>query len=308
MSQNKLRAAVVGLGNMGRHHARVYHELADVELVGLCDFSVDRANEYVSLYGGTAYTDLATMLESESVDVVTLAAPTSLHFELGKTILEAGCHLLVEKPIAVTVADADVLSQLAESKGLVLAVGHIERFNPAVIALKLVVRSGRLGAVRSLVLRRCGPMPPQIQDANVVIDLAVHDIDIATMLVGEAPVSLAANAGKSELLDRHDHAEILLKYPSASAMIQVNWITPKRVRNLTLTGSKGYAELDFIAKTVDVFIGNGEAESITVGDGEPLKSEVSHFLAAVRGQSELEISSSVGRDALASALEVLAVV
>ncbi|MDA1353110.1 MAG: Gfo/Idh/MocA family oxidoreductase [bacterium] len=308
MNQSELRAAVVGFGNMGRHHARVYHELPGVSLVALCDADLATVTNYSAQFGTTTYTDLTEMLAKESIDIVTLAAPTSLHFVLGKQLLEAGCHVLVEKPIAASIEDADALSALAESKGVVLAVGHIERFNPAVIALKDVVESGRLGDVRSLVLRRCGPMPPQIKDANVIIDLAVHDIDIATMLVGTSPVSVAAHAGRSQLSDRHDHAEILLTYPSASAMIQVNWITPKRVRNLTLTGSNGYAELDFIAKTVDVFIGTDEAEPIEVADEEALKTELKHFIAAVKGQETLEISSAVGRDALASALDVLAVV
>jgi UDP-N-acetylglucosamine 3-dehydrogenase len=308
MNKDKLRAAVVGLGNMGRHHVRNYHEMEDVELVAVCDSGQDRVDEFSCKFNCNPYTDLSTMLSEQAIDVVSLAAPTSLHYRLAKDILQAGCHVLIEKPIAESVKEADELTQIANDLNRVLAVGHIERFNPAVVALKGVLDSGELGQVNSLVLQRCGPMPMQIRDANVVIDLAVHDIDIATMLVGTPPLSVAAHAGQSQLQDRHDHAEILLKFPSSSAMIQVNWITPKRVRKLSLTGSKGYAELDFIGQTVEVFFPNNTSRSVPVGEVEPLRSELRHFLAAVRGHDDLLISSSVGRDALALALDVLAAV
>lgn len=319
---NKLKVAVVGLGNMGRHHVRNYSEIPEAELVAVCDQNQDRLKEFSTTYQVKGYQDLAEMIEGCDLDAVNITASTTHHYELAMLALSKGVHVLVEKPIAQTVEQANEMIALAKENQLILAVGHIERFNPAVQKLKSLLDSGDFGEVTSLIARRVGGFPTQIKDANVVIDLAVHDIDIFYYLLGKQPTEVLSHTGIALTKGREDHAEIFLKYGSQSGFIQVNWITPVRIRKLVITGTLGYIEVDYINQKIQaiksditreydidgnflVSFQDSKEMPVSFISEEPLKQELKHFLSVIRGETELIVSGEVGRDSLAVALDAL---
>ena len=178
---------------------------------------------------------------------MSVATPTITHRQIAGELLDAGRHVLVEKPIASTVEAAEELCARAAAQGVVLAVGHVERFNPAVQELKRRLDAGMLGAPLSLVARRVGNMPPQIKDADVIVDLAVHDIDIFRYLLGaDRPDEIFASAGRAIVTDRFDFADIVLRFGEVTCFLQVNWLTPVKIRALALTGTNGYAEVEYV--------------------------------------------------------------
>lgn len=316
----KLNVAVIGLGNMGRHHVRNFHEIESANLVAVCDLSIEKAQDFAKQFNCKAYSDVSNLLDSENLDAVSITASTSTHFKIAYEALEKGCHVFVEKPICDTVEDATALIKFAEEKQRVLMVGHIERFNPAVQKLKLMIEQGVLGKITSLISRRVGAFPPQIHDANVIIDLAVHDIDICNYLLNRSPDSVKGNAGKALIDGREDYAELFLTYGDQTAFIQVNWITPVRIRQLAITGTKGYAELNYITQDITFYKSNykdipgkyGEAsikfdetEKVVIDfdKKEPLKEELTHFITCINTNTVPLVSGDVGKEALAIALD-----
>lgn len=317
-----IQVAVIGLGNMGRHHVRHYAANAHAQLTAVFDVNKERAEQFATEYHCNAYTDLDTLLSSETLDAVTIAAPTSLHFEIAKKVLNKGIHVLIEKPIADTVEKAQALIDLAKQKGVCLMVGHIERLNPAVQKLKTMISAGQLGEIVSLISRRVGTFPPQIQDANVVIDLAVHDIDIFAFLLDKQPDHVYGHRVRALIKSREDHANLFLTYPKTSGLIQVNWVSPVRIRSLSVNGTKGYADLNFLTGSLDFYpsrytyesdstgkeavkFENTEKESMAVEKYDQLAKEIDLFLTAVRTKTPPPVTGEMGRDALAVALKAL---
>ncbi len=301
--QSTLRAAVLGVGLMGANHARLYGEIDNVELVAIADQG-DELTALAERFGATGYSDHNELLERERPDIVSVAVPTSAHLEIAGAALRAGCHVLVEKPIAATSSQGEELARLAEATGRILAVGHIERFNPAVRRLHALIDEGAIGRVTSCLARRVGVMPPRVRDADIVIDLAVHDIDVFGYLLGSYPERVRATGGRAWLSDRTDHAEILLDYGSVGAFIQVNWQTPVRIRTLAVTGESGYCELNYVTQellhyrtpdpgpvgTFEEFVrryGESKAELLATVRAEPLRLEIEGFLDAVRGDGSI---------------------
>ncbi|MGB2873852.1 MAG: Gfo/Idh/MocA family oxidoreductase [Gaiellaceae bacterium] len=311
--QAKVPVAVVGAGNMGRHHARNYHDLPDAELRAVVDVDGARAQEVADQFGVPAFTDVETMLELvPELVAASVAVPTTAHSRSAGTLIEAGKHVLVEKPIASTIEETDRLIRLAEKHSVVLAVGHVERFNPVVRELKRLIASGRMGSVLSLIARRVGVMPPQVKDANVIVDLAVHDIDIFRYLLdGAEPDELYCNAGQAVATDRFDFAEILLRCGPTACFLQVNWLTPVKIRSLAVTGTDGYAELEYVTQRLDFYpartpgatqsfadveaLSEQEPEHIDFRHEEPLTRELKEFLKAARGEPAETVSGSEAR-------------
>jgi UDP-N-acetylglucosamine 3-dehydrogenase len=298
-----LPVAVVGAGNMGRHHARNYARLEDASLRAIVDRDLERARSLADRYGAAAFTDVEEMLRA-TPDVVaaSVAVPTSLHAEVAGSLLSEGKHVLVEKPIAPTVEEADRLIDLAAENSVVLAVGHVERFNPAVRELKHLIDDGRMGSPLSLVARRVGLMAPQIRDANVIVDLAVHDIDIFCYLLdAESPDELYCNAGRAIAADRFDFADISIRFGSVSCFLQVNWVTPVKIRSLAFTGTEGYAQLEYVTQKLEYYRGahmqepdsfaelealsEQSPELIVFEHAEPLERELRAFIAAAQGEA-----------------------
>ena len=317
-----MRVGVIGTGVMGKNHARVYSEIGDVELVGVSDLDEKTGKEVAERHGCEYYKNYEDLLSVEGLEAVSLCVPTSLHYDVGKNVIESGKHLLIEKPLADSVKNAEKLVKLARKAGVKLAVGHIERFNPAVQELKKIIGDGKLGKITSILARRVGIFPPRIKDANVIIDIAVHDIDVFRYLLGKEPESIHASGGKALIDDREDYADILLEYNGTNGFIEVNWITPVKIRVLNVTGTKGYAQLNYITqelilhesvyeKTYDQFgdfvlnFGEPNKVPIKVEKEEPLKLELSDFIGAVKKGTKPHVTGEDGLEVLKIAERIM---
>jgi UDP-N-acetylglucosamine 3-dehydrogenase len=316
-SPNVIRVAVLGVGMMGRQHLRILSSLERVVLVAACDHA--QQPERVHSLQIPLTSDWRDVLALRP-DAIVNALPTGCHFEVTKAFLEAGIHVLVEKPIATTVPEAAHLEELAERNDVVLMVGHVERFNPAVQALRELVTAGRLGEIISAAARRVGVARPTLPHANVVLDLAIHDIDTLEYVLGhDGRLLMAATAslGPNHL---EDHVDLVLVYGQTIACIQANWITPVKIRRLSFTGSKGFAELDYIDQSVrmyasvprvikgtpwDFFAVSKESDAIEVPvrRQEPLRLELEHFMSCVEKREVPRTNARSARRALALAIE-----
>jgi UDP-N-acetylglucosamine 3-dehydrogenase len=316
----EINVAVVGVGIMGQNHARVYSELDDVNLVAVVDLDQTAGNAVADRFGCRFYSSLKMLMDKESVNAVSIAVPTSHHREVALVFLKKGIATFIEKPIANSSNAALDIINVAQKHKTQLMVGHIERFNPAVSKLKEVVSEGRLGEIVSITARRVGIAPPRIKDVSVIVDLAVHDIDVCNYLLGSSPDNIFAAGGRALINSREDYADLFLQYGKANAIIQVNWITPVKVRALNITGTEGYAELDYINQRLILYQANIETSFDDYGDfivkfgspvkkeieiqkQEPLKLELAHFINSLRiGETPL-VSGEEGLAVLESALE-----
>ncbi|MCX7809117.1 MAG: Gfo/Idh/MocA family oxidoreductase, partial [Deltaproteobacteria bacterium] len=243
-----LRVAVIGAGSMGRNHARVLRTTKDVEIVAIVDPEVERAKELVRIYGGKAFGCVDDALMN-AVDAAVVAVPTHLHYQVAAPLLRAGVHLLVEKPLASTVEEAEALRRLAEQNRCVLAVGHIERFNPAVRLLAERLAEGRIGRVFEVRARRLGPFPVRIRDVGVVLDLATHDLDIFRFLLRSEVMRVFAEGLGALCTQREDSVTALLRFESgAIGVIEASWITPTKVRELIVVGEGGMFRVDYLTQ------------------------------------------------------------
>jgi UDP-N-acetylglucosamine 3-dehydrogenase len=315
--------AVVGVGNMGRHHARNYHELPEAELRAVVDADTARREETARRFGASAYPTVEAMLEAEpDVAAVSVAVPTSAHAAVTCELLEAGKHVLVEKPIAPTIDEAEEMIVAARERELVLAVGHVERFNPAVRELRRLIDEGRVGSILSLVARRVGVMPPQVKDANVIVDLAVHDVDIFGYLLDRAePSDLYCNAGRAIAEDRFDFADIFLRYGPVACFLQVNWVTPVKIRSLAVTGDAGYAHVEYVTQRLDFYragpaveptsfaeleaLSEQQPERLEFPHEEPLARELREFLRAVSGEPAEIVGGEEARATMLVAMKLV---
>ena len=316
-----LNVAVIGLGNMGKHHVRTYSEIDKVKLVAVSDIDEEKGKSAAEKFKCRFYKDYNEMIKKEKIDLISVVVPTKFHEKIALDVIEKGINLLIEKPISDNVESAERIIKKAKEKKVKLAIGHVERFNPAVQKLKEIIDQGRLGEITSVIARRVGLFPPQIKDANVIIDLAVHDIDIINYLLGEKPREVEANAGKALISSREDYAEIFMKYKNAGCFIQVNWITPIKIRNLSVTGTKGYAEMDYITQDIILYESNYTKSFETFGDvvkfstpnkvvvgvekGEPLRFELLNVIEAVEKNKDPLIKGEVGLEALKIALKII---
>lgn len=320
--QDNLRVGVIGVGNMGFHHARVLSQLEAVKLCAVADFDALRAQSVAARFNAIPYSNFIAMLESEKLDAVTIAVPTRAHLEVARQVIEHGVHLLVEKPLASNPQDAQEIVNAARHANVQLAVGHVERFNPAVQALRAQIQNGSLGKISSVVAKRVGVMPPQVKDANVIIDLAVHDIDVLNYFFETMPRVVNATAGHALLANRYDHAEIFLRYRDAGCFIQVNWITPIKIRTLSVTGDAGHAELNYVTQNLEIFESTVAREYDDFGDfvvrfgeahrsvlelekREPLQLELQDFVSAIVENRPPSVSGTQGVQVLEIADQAL---
>lgn len=314
-----LRVAVIGVGNMGKHHVRNYSEIEMVDLVAVSDINEELGRATAEKYGCKYYKDHRKMLEEERLDAVTIVVPSRFHHRVGLDAIKAGVHVLMEKPIAMTVSEAEDLIAAAEKANVKLMVGHVERFNPVIVKLREIIDEGRLGRVVSITAKRVSPMPVQIRDANVLVDLAVHDVDVISHLVGMQPDRVLANGGRAHLKDRDDHAEILLSYGDTSGFVEVNWVTPVRVRRMTVTGTGGYAEVDYLTQTLTLYplvvkktvndyqdllvtFADPQTIDVPVDKRESLEAEITSFLTSIVEDTPVFTSGEEGLAALRIAL------
>ncbi|MCR4394303.1 MAG: Gfo/Idh/MocA family oxidoreductase [Dehalococcoidales bacterium] len=293
-----IRVGVVGLGAMGKHHARLYAEL-HCELVGVVDINPVLAREIGEQYRIPYYTDYHALIDR--VEAVSIAVPTTLHHSVAMDFLRAGVHCLVEKPIASRLDEAEEMIQAAEENRVNLAIGHIERFNPAVIRLKQLVDQGILGKLLIISTRRVGPFVNRIRDVGVVIDSATHDIGVVRYLIGKEPISVFSRVGKLKHA-REDYALIMLDFGDTAASIEVNWFTPHKVRTLVATGSEGVAYLDYIEQKLSIHNLEG-VNTHGIQKVEPLRLELEDFLLNVASGGRPAVTGDEGFEILKIALE-----
>jgi len=321
---NTLKAAVIGVGSMGRHHVRVYSELKQTTLVGISDAVPETGQRYASQYGVPVYTDFHELLEREKPDLVTIAVPTRLHKVVAEQVMEAGAHVLLEKPIAATVEEGKALIERAKALKRHFMVGHIVRFNPAIQALKTHLENGELGRIFQIACRRVGPFPTRIQDVGVVIDLAPHDLDIMRFVTGDEPILVFAETEKRLHTQHEDLLMALLRFRNGIAgMLEINWLTPVKVREVMVLGERGMFRVDDLNQdlyfhenaqangdmwnTLSVMKGVSEGRMIRypLQRYEPLKAELEAFVTSIIEDKPVPVSGEDGLAALRLALALV---
>jgi UDP-N-acetylglucosamine 3-dehydrogenase len=311
------KVGVVGVGSMGRNHARVLAELG--ALGGIADLDAKARNEVAAKFGVKGYSDFREMLPH--VDALVVAAPTSMHRPTAVEAMEAGKHVLCEKPIASSVADGKAMLRAAEKAGVVLAIGMIERHNPVVAFAKEALAQGRFGELVSLSARRVSSMPGRIRDVGCVLDLGIHDIDVMRYLVGAPVRSVYALGGRHSNAPFEDHADVLIEFADGKTGIsQTNWLTPMKVRKLSLTCMRNFVELDYMTQGVtisssqfmaldqgDLFHAPLEFDirNISLKKQEPLKNEICDFLDAVKSGGTPLVSGAEGLESMRVALAAI---
>ena len=291
MEERRVRTGVIGVGNMGRHHARVYASMARSELVGVYDYDYARAKQIAKPYDCPAYESLDALLED--VDAVSIATPSTLHAEHGLLALRKGVHCLIEKPLAITEEDCLKLESAAENNGLVLHVGHIERFNPVIGQLKKMLP--KHAVVHNLNARRMSATSARIQDVDVVMDLMIHDLDIALYLRDDCEVvSVEAQGFGGDLVTA------LLGFSDGSfANITASRVTQRKIRKLQMSTDLGLYDVDYIDQKLHVYRQSSDprpfesgqdgtylldqsVERVMVRHAEPLQRELNAFIDAVQ--------------------------
>lgn len=311
-----LKAGVIGVGAMGQHHARVYAQMEDVDLVGVADPSPDAGRRIARLYHGTAYADYCELLAEARPDLVTVAVPTALHCKVVCEALAAGTNVLVEKPIASTEQEAWKMIDCAEQVGCMLMVGHIVRFDAAVQALKAQLDAGELGRIFEVRCRRLGPFPRRIKDVGVVVDLATHDLDLMRYITGEEAIRVYAET-EQEIHSAYEDILVgaVRLRNGIIGLLDINWLTPSKVRELTVTGERGMYLVDHLTQDL-YFYENAEANGerwdaisllrgvsegrmirFPVNKHEPLEAELRAFVDAVRDGEPAPVD---GRDGIAA--------
>jgi len=302
----QLRVGVVGVGSLGQHHARVYASTPGVNLVGISDAVFERAQGVADKHSCRVFQDLDGLLKE--VEAVSIAVPTEAHVEVGLRALDAGVHILVEKPIAPDVDGAQRLIDAARDRGLLLQVGHIERFNPVVQAVR-----GFVTRPQFFEAHRLGVFVPRSLDVDVILDLMVHDLDLVLWLV-RLPVKEIRAVGIPVLTPRVDIANARIEFANGCvANLTASRVSREKVRKLRFFQPSEYVSLDFHSRSVEMFrlVSNGPNRSITelhpeVQDKEPLRLELEHFMGSVRGQSsEIACTGEEAREVVRVAREVV---
>ena len=279
----ELRVGVIGAGVMGSNHARVLTGLPGVRLVGVVDTAAEQRAKITALTRCRGFAALEELV-SEGIDAVTVAAPTHLHHDIALACIAAGVHVLVEKPIASSVEQGREIVEAARAAGVTLMVGHVERFNPAVAAVKEAIRGED---ILSIAITRVGPFPPRMSNVGVVIDLAVHDIDLIRWFTESDIVEIQPQLSNA-VAEREDIA--LLQFRTASgvlAHINTNWLTPFKARNVSVATRGKYVMGDLLTRQVTECFGfqrdgSYSMRHLPVGHDEPLRAELMSFLNSVR--------------------------
>lgn len=307
---SKIKTAIVGIGNMGKNHLRTYLGIESISLLAIADLNKAEGQKLADNCSGKFYEDYKKMILEEKPELVSICVPTSFHYEVAKFCIENGCHVLLEKPISMNYQHGEELINLAKQKNVKFFVGHIERFNPAVKKVKEIIQKGEIGEITAIMARRVGGFPPQIKDADIAVDLAIHDIDIVNYLMEDVPEKVFVNKKLNHTEKRADSVEFFLLYKKASAYVQANWITPVKIRTLSITGTEGYLEMDYITQKIQFYKSNyekfheefadfsdyimrfSEPDTITisVAKKEPLKEEILYFIDCISNNREVDAS------------------
>lgn len=297
----KVRIGVVGIGHVGKEHARILASLPQAELVGLCDIDPSKKQRADAL-GVPFFKDFHDLLGR--LDAVTVATPTSSHASIARKFLEAGIHTLVEKPFTLRLEEADELIQIARKNRLALQVGHVERHNPAFRKVEEIV-GGKIGFIE---IHRLSPFTPRIQDCGVVLDMMIHDLDIVLGLVKSEVQSLDA-IGIPVLTPFEDIANVRVRFKNGTvADITASRLTPEKQRKIRIFQEDAYISLDYEAQSGQIFrkrtLGITQ-EKIDIQKSEPLREELQFFLNGILTGKSLGQPDEAARNALAFAFEII---
>ncbi len=304
----KLRVGVVGVGYLGNFHAEKYANMEEVDLVGVADTDVLKAESIAAKYQTRAYSDYQGLFDK--VDAVSIVVPTPFHFTVAKAFLENDIDVLIEKPMTTTLEEADALMEFSESKGLIIQVGHLERFNPAVVALQDIVNEPMF-----IESHRLSVYKNRSTDVSVVLDLMIHDIDIILNFV-RSDVSEIRAAGVSVISDHVDIANARLEFISGCiANVTASRISTKNERKIRLFQKDAYVSVDFTRQGITVvkqdstsdsgLIPGMEIKQLSFEKGDALEEELKSFIKAVQKREEPEVTGQMGRDALRIALSIM---
>ncbi len=301
-----LRVGVIGVGQMGSNHARVFASMPAVRLAGIVDPDRKQRDLVTQALGCAGFDDVDALLDA-GVDAVTIAAPTHLHRDIALACISRGVHVLVEKPIASSVQEGRDIIAAARRAGVTLMVGHVERFNPAVEAIKNAIRGEK---ILSIAITRVGPFPPRMSNVGVVIDLAVHDIDLIRWFTDSDIVDVQPQLS-SAVAEREDIA--LLQFRTASgvlAHINTNWLTPFKARTVIIATRGKYITGDLLTRQVTECFGfqpdgSYSMRHLSVGHAEPLRAELVAFVDAIHGRQPPAVTGEEGVASLEIAIRCL---
>jgi len=303
----KMKIAVIGVGSLGQHHARIYSQMQDVEFFAVCDSDEKQAKKIAKNVNTQYFSDYKELIGK--VDATSIVVPTPLHYQVAKDFLEAGVHCLVEKPITDNVALAEELLKIANDKNLVLQIGHIERFNTAVIEAQKYIKEPKF-----IEAQRLGPYNPRAAHIGVVMDLMIHDIDIILTLVNSKIVQMDV-IGAKVLSQTEDIANVRLKFENGCvANISASRISIDKFRKIRLFQDDTYISLDYAGQNLKIY--QKKSEVVTsmsdikiikpkLKTEEPLKKELEHFVNCVKNGKTPLVTGEHGRDALEVAIEII---
>jgi UDP-N-acetylglucosamine 3-dehydrogenase len=299
---NKLGVAVIGTGFWGKNHARNYKELENTNLIAICDVNPERSKAIADQFGVKAYNDSAQMLKDPEIQAISVCTWSIKLAEEALKCLNAGKHVLVEKPMATDLKQAQALIDTAKANDLHLTVGFLMRFIPGLQQIREAVATKKIGELVSATAKRVTQWPERIGDVGVVKDTAIHDIDVMRFISGEDPISVYAKMGSMRHRQFEDYAQIMLTYESGkTAFIESNWLTPYKIRSLNVTGSEAIMRLDYNSQELWI---ESAKESVQprIPFEEPLKAELKHFAECVTEKKKPMITGEDGYKALEIAL------
>jgi predicted dehydrogenase len=317
-----VRIGLAGLGAMGRNHLRVLSSRPDTQLVAVADPVGDALEAAAAQSGAQPFAEPGAMVAEAELDALVIAAPTTAHVPLALAAIDRGIAVLVEKPLAATVEEGMRIVAAARERGVPVQVGHVERFNPAVLELGRLLADGWLSSIYAIASRRAGPFPARIRDVGVTVDLATHDVDILSWIAGERPSRVYAETAQRIHADHEDLLFGLLHFPSgATGMLDVNWLTPAKRRQLVVVGEEGMFELDYLTQRLTFTRATdttnprlikgyaptfeGEVIELPVESSEPLAAEIDAFVGVVRNGGRPVIDAEDGLWAVAVAISLL---
>ncbi len=302
-----MKVAVIGVGYLGRFHAQKYNSIEGVDLIGVCDANEEQAQKVAKELNTTAYTDYTQLMDK--VDLVSIVVPTQKHYEVAKVFLTKGVHILLEKPITTTVEQANELIDIAKEKNAVLQVGHLERFNPALMAL-----SEQLDNPLFIEAARLAPFNPRGADVNVILDLMIHDIDIIHSLIN-SPIKKIDTLGVEVLTSEMDMCNARLEFENGCvANVSASRVSSKAERKMRIFQQDNYITVDFQEKTLAVYSKDKTDDKPNMASikstikqfdaADALMDEIVSFIETIKTDGQPIVSGEDGRDALLTALTI----
>lgn len=296
----KVKVAVIGAGHLGKIHTRIYNDMPGVELVGICDTDKEKANSCANEFNSVAYLDYRKLFGK--VDAVSIATPTITHFEIAKAFLKNNVHVLVEKPITPKILEAQKLIKFARAKRKILQVGHVERFNPAIMAIQKFCKNPKF-----IECHRLSPYPKRGTDVSVILDLMIHDIDIVLSLV-KSPLKQTHAIGVNVLSQNEDIASVRLIFKNGTVCnLTASRVSDEGMRKIRIFQKDSYLSLDYAQQKIICYKKENQTitkEEIQVRKKEPLVEELSSFIECIKKGKQPVVRGKEGKDALEIALAI----